>query len=68
MLTTMKLQDKKEIARELGLEVSNSRFTGNTTAKLSGYDEIFMHWEDEEELFTWAYNVSGEEKFLELID
>lgn len=58
----------KTHAAKFGLEVCESRITGNTHARLTGCDEILTHWDSYEDLIQWAWSRSGDDRFLKLME
>ena len=56
---------EKEL-KKLGLEIYNT--SAGTVASICGVREILAYWESLEELLSWAYDKTGEDGFLNLME
>ena len=60
-----KKQMEKEL-KKLGLEVYNT--SAGTVASICGVREILAYWESLDELLNWAYDKTGDQGFLNLME
>jgi hypothetical protein len=56
---------EKEL-KKLGLEIYNT--SAGTVASICGVREILAYWESLDELLSWAYDKTGDEGFLNLME
>ena len=56
----------KQELQKLGLEIYDT--SAGTVASICGVREILAYWESLEELLSWAYDKTGEEGFLNLMN
>ena len=56
---------EKEL-KKLGLEIYNT--SAGTVASICGVREILSYWESLDELLSWAYDKTGDEGFLDLME